>query len=99
MAERAQLAGQSVFGESAIYTPSGGPPESIQGVFSAAGVRVELVGGVEVESTGPVLSIHLADLAGDPERGAGVVVRGLSFTVLQMEPDGEGDTKLFLEEV
>lgn len=99
LAARVQVAGQRALGESVTYTPSGDAPVSIRGVFSEAGLHVELMAGVEVETRGPVLSVHLADLAAAPAHGDAVTVRSQDYTVLQVIVDGEGDADLFLEEV
>lgn len=95
-AERIQNAGQQKLGEPVTYTPHLGTPESITGIFTGAAVRVELEGDTAVESSRPVLSVHLDDLAVAPVRGGGIVVRGTSYLIREIQPDGEGDADLVL---
>ena len=99
LAARVQVAGQDALGEAVTYTPSGGSPASMRGVFSAAGVRIDFDSGVAVESRSPMVSMHLADFGTPPARGDEVTVRSIDYTVLFIQPDGEGDADLFLEEV
>jgi len=98
LASLAQTAGQAVFGEAVIYTPKGGGvTESMTGIFDGAAKRVALADGIEIETTVPVLSMHLEDFLVAPEHGATVLVRSAAYSVIGVEPDGQGDVDLVLE--
>lgn len=100
LAARVQVAAQRAVGEPYTYTPtSTGVPLARVGVFSEAHEQVELADGIAKSSVAPVLSVHLADLPVAPKRGDAVSVRGKSFTVFDVQPDGEGDADLELKKV
>lgn len=95
-AARVQLAGQKI-GEPYTYTPAGGAPFDRRApAFSAAHEQVELEDGIAVSSFRPVLSVHLADFASEPAAGDLVAVRGVTYAVRDVQPDGEGDADLIL---
>jgi len=100
LAEQVQQATRAVFAEPATYTPPLGSPVAITGEYDAAAVQVELEGGVAVQTVGPRIAVLLSELPGSAAAiGAGVVVRGISYTVTEIEPDGHGMALLRLRRV
>lgn len=97
LTDRALKACRTTFGESVSYTPSGGSPATIQGVFNAKTVMLE--DGVPVQSKIPTLMIRLADLGEDfsPSRLDTVVIRGVTYGVKEIDEDGEGGAHLELK--
>jgi len=98
LANRVQVAGQAVFGEPASYAPANDllNPVDVVGIFDAASARIMVIDGVEIETTAPVLVVHLADLVDPPAHGAQVTVRSVVYRVTGVEPDGQGDAALVL---
>ena len=97
IAARIQTAGQSVFGETVTFTPSGGNPEIVTGIFSAEHIYQELVGDTVVETTKPTVIVRSAALSQTPVRRDSISVRAIGFTVIEIMPDGQGDLALVLE--
>lgn len=78
------------------YTPEDGAPVSVQGVFDAAYVRVD-VGEAGVSSSGPSVFYRLADLPADPELDEPTVaVNGVGYRVVEVKKDGQGGVRLLL---
>lgn len=84
-----------VLGTAAIYTPAGGSPVEIRGMFNAAFLLVELKDGVSVESSRPVITIKTSD-APLAKRGDSIAVNSATYSVRGVEPDGRGLTMLIL---
>ncbi len=81
-----------VFGDSISYTPSGGLPVSINGIFDNAFVDVE-----GIVSLKPVLRIDLSDLVGAPGKGDQVTIDTVVYSVSESRLDGHGGTTLILK--
>jgi len=92
-----QSTAQTIMGEATTYTPAGNAPESITGIFEGAHVELDLSNAVQ--STYPALSVHLTDLAVSPSVGDAITVRGVGYTIAEIQPDGQGDVMLVLEAV
>ena len=83
----------SVFGEPVTYTPSGGIAQSLAAVFTAAHATT-----LDTSTVAPVLALFPpAGLL--PAAGDGVALRGISYRVADVQPDGTGLTRLILERV
>lgn len=84
-------------GREVIYTPDGGSPRPVTGMFQAYS---ELVGGesVDVVVNNPVLSVRTADV---PEIATGdaFTVDGTEYEVAVIRPDSEGITELIMEKL
>jgi len=76
------------FGEVAVFGA-----QQVRGVFDTASAST-----LDVYGTQPVFTAATASLAGVAV-GAGAVIRGVSYTVVGVEPDGTGITVLRLERV
>jgi hypothetical protein len=87
----------AVFGESVTYTPTGGQAVTLTGIFDAAYQVVEFQEGAPVSTVMPVLGVRLSDFAAAPLQGDAVVIRGASYAVKDVEPDGKGGAKLKLQ--
>ena len=59
----------STFGEPATYTPAGGSPFPIIGVFDEAYHELDLAGGMPVTTAEPVLGVRTAQFASPPQQG------------------------------
>lgn len=84
-------------GETVIYTPAGGDPVSLNGIFTQDYVAVGADGNLQSESVSPAVSLRSADVPlaaqGDEARVAGV-----DYTVVEVHPDGFGMVTLILHE-
>jgi len=65
------------------------------GIFKVAYESVDVSTGVPVASVQPVLELREKE-APDVEEGDAVAVRGMSYVVADVHPDGYGVLKLFL---
>lgn len=90
LADLAIVAVRDRLGESVTYD-RGGVESSITGEFDPAGVRVEIVDGIAVQSRAPRLFVRLADLPDDrAEVGDAWTARGFRYRVAEVDPDGHG---------
>ena len=84
------------FDEAAVYTPSGGQAKSIQVIFDneyqAAQFRQA---DAEIESSGPRATCRESDVAG-VAHGDTLQIRGTTFSVVEVHPDGTGLVILIL---
>jgi hypothetical protein len=90
---------EAVFGEGEIYTPVGGAPFDIQGVWDREYHEVVLLDPTApADSAYPVLGVRLALFAIPPAKNDRVFVKSvnLTFIVRDVKPDGHGWAKLLL---
>ena len=88
---------QTLDGREITYTPKGGMPRIIPGMFQEF---TELVDGdsVDIVATNPVLSVRSIDLP-CPETGDIVEIDGIEYEVAVIRPDNEGIIELILEKL
>lgn len=84
-------------GTPVAYRPHGGAPFTARGVFGDPPELIMLGDGVEVESSGPQLFVDLVDFDPEPARGDELDVAGGTYTVSDVDPDGDGGALLKLE--
>lgn len=82
--------------EGVIYIRNNGDQLSIQGIFDANFISVDPDTGATISSTTPVLAIIANDLPVSPDEGDKVVIRGVTYKVMETQPDSEGMIKLIL---
>ncbi|OSM07662.1 head-tail joining protein [Magnetofaba australis] len=96
---------QQTFGIQVTYIPSManrpdlyGKSISLTGIFDDAREMVTLMGGPGMEAVvpRPVLEIRSADLGFTPTEGDEVMVDGITYRILDVQPDGHGSIKLVL---
>ena len=66
------------------------------GIFMAVYESVDVSTGVPISSARPALEVTERDLPDGVEEGDAVTVRGVSYVVADVQPDGHGMLKLFL---
>jgi hypothetical protein len=86
----------AVFGECATYSPKGGSPFQVTGIFDEEYHEVGLLEGPAITSAMPVLGIRLAEFPSPPKQGDQLTVCGKTFAVREVRPDGHGGAKLML---
>lgn len=91
-------AGVQVFGEAVVYTPAGGSPVSIRGVFSQEAETIDSQTQAPVIVRVPNVALRLADLSQMPEQGDGLTVAGTDYTVTEVMQDSIGGCLLYLRE-
>lgn len=94
-ADRAAFLGD--FNDQATYTPSGGSPATISGIFDNGFAAGSEASGLGVASSRPQWHCRAADVAADPVGGA-LAFNSVTYTIVEAEPDGTGMTMLFLED-
>lgn len=99
LAAVANVGCRDVFGVAVTYSPAAGMPVTIQAVFDAPGSLVTGNGLVPVQTTAPTLDVVESDLAAAPAQGDQVTIGAQTYEVAQVEPDGNGMTRLYLLEV
>lgn len=93
----ADRAVRGILGGAVVYAPGTGAPVTVQGVFDAAYLRVDL-GSAGVSSVGPAVFLRLEDLSSNPETDSAcrVTVAGVTYLAHTVEPDGLGGVRLLL---
>lgn len=91
----------ATFGETFTYTPAGGAPFNVNGVFDAAWSDASFTvnrHGQAVSTTKPRLGVRATDCPVPPEQGDTLVQNktGDTFTVADVQPDGFGYLYLVL---
>lgn len=86
-----------VFGVPFTYTPSVGPSVAGIGIFDNDYYAAQ-GGTVDVASTQPQIMYETAKITPPPVYGERLTVKGQTFTIVGIEPDGTGVTTLKLEE-
>lgn len=88
----------SAFGETVVYTPSGGSPFSISGIFKSQYLEVDFSTGEEILSETPNLGVKNSDFASPPAQGDTLVVNDTTYTVHTVHKDGEAGSTILLYE-
>lgn len=94
-ADRAVMLSVDDFGTLAVYRRSG-VNYSVAGIFDNAYIPVD-IGEVEYTSTVPEFTVRTADLPNGATAGDLLTVNGTQYTVVNVEPDGTGVTRLRLK--
>ena len=94
--ERAVFLSTDDFGQSAVYTPSGGSSSTINGIFDAGDGLVDLGGRVGVTAGDPVFHCRTSDVSSAAE-GDALVTGGIDYTIRDVIDDATGMTDLMLE--
>lgn len=81
------------FATAAIYTPDGGSPTTVNGIYDHAYVEVNMV-----QAERPIFICETANVAG-VAKGDALSVDGTDYLVVEPQPDGTGEMTLVLEEV
>lgn len=82
------------FSEEATYTPPSGPLKTVRVVFDNEYGQTVL-GGVIIENSDPTAYVRTADVP-DITNAASLSVRGTTYRVKEIRPDGQGITVLIL---
>lgn len=94
-----------IFGTPGIwYRPRGQQAFLITGVFDAGAKNVKEIGedGIPITDVQPILGIRLSDFttAGiTPDQGDKVTIAGVDYQVSNVDPDGQGEAKLSLNQL
>ncbi len=98
----APMMGADVFGESTqpTYTPAGGAPFAIDGVFDNAylGVVTLADGSPDMQTVNPVLGVRISQFPAPPVAGDKVYIASVAQTYIvnEVKVDGHGWAKLEL---
>lgn len=83
--------------EPVTYIPAAGAPTVTVGVFDPAYNKVVVVDGLPVTQVMPVLGVRLSNLASVmPLQNDKLSVRGSTYVVRDVQPDGHGHVRLEL---
>ena len=89
---------RDAYGVPVIFTPAGGDPETITGIFEAAREIASIdAAGIPVALHKPVLEARLADFSIAPKDGDGITVKSVVYAVTDVQPDGHGWVALVLK--
>ena len=98
LTSRIQTAGQTIFGETVVFTPvATSTPETVTGIFDAEHHYQEVMEGAVIETSRPRIVLQRTALSATPVRTDGITVRSTNYTVLEVMPDGQGDLEIILE--
>ena len=86
------------FAVTATWTPDGGDPTTVTGIFDNE--YIEDIGGgeVDIEATHPMFLVKTADVP-NVAQGDQLFVNDLYYRIVNVQPDGTGLTVLILEEL
>lgn len=70
------------------YTPKTGSPYPILAVFDKAHVSVDPGTGAPISSTNPILGVQLSQFVAEPRKGDRVAIGGVTYNVIECQPDG-----------
>lgn len=85
------------FAVSAAFTPrTGGSSTTIKGIFDKEYVAVGDGAEVAVAATQPIFQTATSGISN--ARGGSLVVAGITYTIVEVKPDGTGTTMLVLED-
>ena len=96
-AEALHASCRDAFGVPVIFTPAGGGPTTIIGIFEAERdvATIDAI-GVPVAARKPVLEARVADFPTMPQEGDVVTVGGMDYAIVDVQPDGHGWVALIL---
>ena len=88
---------ESLDGREVIYTPQGGSPQTITGLFQN---YTEMLGSenVDIVFSRPVLSVRTFDIP-NIQTGDHIEIDSVSYSIAVIRPDSEGITEIMLEAV
>ncbi|OGQ23515.1 MAG: hypothetical protein A3I05_01095 [Deltaproteobacteria bacterium RIFCSPLOWO2_02_FULL_44_10] len=89
----------TTFGEDITYTPKGGAPVVMIGIFDDFYESVDPNTGAIITSQQPIVGIRDLDLGQTPRQDDRVFVRGILYRVKEVQTDGQGGSKLYLHKV
>lgn len=84
------------FATAATYTPDGGSPSTVKGIFDDEYFD-EVGGSVGIEGSQPRFMCKLEDVS-DVSQGDALSVNGISYQIVNVQKDGTGVVILVLEE-
>ena len=84
------------FADVATYTPLGGSPVNLNGIFDNESRETDAGGNVTIVMPEPRFHIRTSD-APNAEEGDALTVRGVDYTIRISHEDGTGTTMLVLE--
>lgn len=93
---------QAVFGEAQLprYTPPGGVPFDVGGIFDDAhkALVMSADGEPEINTVAPVIGVRLAEWPTPPAQDGQLFIprTGKTYIVRDVQPDGHGDAFLIL---
>lgn len=97
-ADRALFFSVDDFGVAATYTPDGGSPVTVNGIFDHEFYAADAGGTVTVAIEQPRFMCRTSDVSAAAE-GDALTVNSTNYTIKVVEADGTGITMLVLEEV
>ncbi len=98
--DRALVAGMKAFGQAAVYSPKGGQPFAVTGVFDREYLEVKFNDiGAAISSRRPVLGLRAASVPAGVclAQGDTAEVGGGTWKVVTVEPDSHGHIFLGLQ--
>lgn len=97
-ADRAAFLDADEFGAAATYTPASGTPAALDGIFDDPQINANF-NGVDVSDSRPTFFCRSTDLpagAVGGDAGDRLTVQGTTYRVADLEPDGQGMTRVVL---
>lgn len=87
----------SALGESVTYTPQGGDPVTISGIFDDKVYIIDPGTGTRILSKTCLLEVQLSVFDIRPKQFDSVIVRSVTYNVLEVDQDGAGAATLHLQ--
>lgn len=96
--DRAIFLNSDEFGDSAVYTKAAGGSATFTGIFDAPHTAID-IGDVSISDRRPTFLCRTADIPVGAVGGGGgdtLLVDGTTYRVVELEPDGQGMTRIVL---
>jgi|DEB0MinimDraft_3_1074331.scaffolds.fasta_scaffold50375_3 hypothetical protein len=94
--DRAYMLNIDDWGVAATYTPAGGSPSTVNGIFDNDIVEVDAGGGVPMAVRQPRFVCREADISSAAD-GDAITISAVNYTIRVVDHDGTGMTTLTLE--
>lgn len=96
--DRAIFLNSDEFGDSAVYTKAAGGSATFTGIFDAPHIAVD-IGEISISDRRPTFLCRTSDIpsgAAGGDAGDTLMVDGTTYRVVDLEPDGQGMTRIVL---
>lgn len=98
LADGVMTSALAAFAETVSYTPSGESAFDIQGIFNDIFDIIDDQNS-DIVSSKPTLGVRSSDFEMRPKIDDTVVVRGITYSITEVQRDGEAGYNLFLHKV
>lgn len=82
-----------------IYVPASGVSHKVRGIFDMAFQSADPNTHAAVTTTQPILGVKLSDLPVYPQKGDKVIVKDVTYRIIEVQKDVHGGASLYLHKL